>query len=307
MITIQIITKNNESTIFKTLDSLKRLSAEIVVADLGSTDKTIDICKQFNVKIFKVNFDYNFSDIRNRIVTSSANDWQLLIHPWEALAEGHETIIKALNSHDNYRLMVLSGDLLMKELRLWRKSSGVSFKHPVYENIEPNNGKVLNVMIYAKSGNLGYQFDILQRWKDKEPTSPEPDYYLACTNLVYHKYDDFIRLGEHYLFLKKNNDESVLMTHYYLAMVYCYIRNNPKKAIENIIECIAVEPTMAEFWCLLGDIYFRLKEFSRANDFYQNAIIAGNKRLADDYLPMELSKYDEYPNKMLQAIKNLNL
>jgi glycosyltransferase involved in cell wall biosynthesis len=303
MITIQILTKNNESTIFKTLDSLKLLPAEIIVADIGSTDKTIEICKQFGAKTFQVKFDYDFSDIRNKIVGNSINDWQLLIHPWEALAEGHETIIKALNSNSNYKLMILSNDLSIKELRLWRKSSSVRFERPVFENIEPNQGKILNAMIYAENSHLGYQFDILQRWKDKEPTSPEPDYYLACANLVFRKYDDFIRTAEHYLFLKNTSDESVLMTHYYLAIVYCYIRNNPKKAIENIIECIAVEPTMAEFWCLLGDIYLRLKEFNRAKDFYQNALIAGNKRQTDDSLPMELSKYDEYPNKM---IKNLS-
>ena len=26
--------------------------------------------------------------------------------------------------------------------------------------------------------------------------------------------------------------------------------------VKNILSCINVKPTMAEFWCLLGDIYF---------------------------------------------------
>ena len=41
-----IITKNNEETIEKTFQSLKRLTSEIIVVDGSSIDKTVDILKK---------------------------------------------------------------------------------------------------------------------------------------------------------------------------------------------------------------------------------------------------------------------
>lgn len=55
MITIQILTKNNEKTIVTTLESLRSINANIIIGDYGSTDGTLEICKKFNVKVKKIN------------------------------------------------------------------------------------------------------------------------------------------------------------------------------------------------------------------------------------------------------------
>lgn len=302
MITTQILTKNNEKTIERTLQSLKSLPTEIIIADLGSTDKTIEICKDLGANIFTVKFDYNYSSIRNLIVKQSKTEWQMMIHPWEALDEDVRQIKEALSHTENCKLLVLKGDLLTKELRLWRKGTAV-FDRPVYENLEPTVGKTLNVMVYSDiAGGLGMTHEILMQWKERFPLSAEPDYYLACTYLMHRKYDDFLRVAEHYLFLKNTSDESVLLLRYYLSLVNCYIKRNPNKSLTNIMECIGSKPLMAEFWCMLGDIYLHMKEFERATSFYQNAILMGSKRDPNDEMPMELSKYDEYPQKMITAI-----
>jgi tetratricopeptide (TPR) repeat protein len=296
MITTQILTKNNEATIERTLESLKGVPGEIVVADLGSTDNTVEICKKHGAKVFSAKLKHDYSALRNLIVEQSKNEWQMYLKPWECFSE------LTLKPVENSRFFVLTGDILTKELRLWKKGTA-RFERPVYESLEPGTGKPLDVYLWGEvNAGLGQTQEILTKWKMEEPLAPEPDYYLACTYLMHRQNDDFIRLAEHYLFQKNASDESVLMIRYYLAMVYCYVKRNPVQSLNNIMECIAAQPMMAEFWCMLGDIYLHMKEFERAKIFYQNAIDMGSQRKLDDTMPMELPKYEDYPKKMIEAV-----
>lgn len=55
-ITCIILTKNEEKNLFNCLNSIKDLAERIVIVDSGSTDKTLDIAKDFNCDIFKHEF-----------------------------------------------------------------------------------------------------------------------------------------------------------------------------------------------------------------------------------------------------------
>ena len=72
-----------------------------------------------------------------------------------------------------------------------------------------------------------------------------------------------------------------------------------------IVPCIVKNPTMAEFWCLLADIFYAINDCEKALCFYENAKILGSRRLKSCDYPMEISKYQEYPNKMIEACKSL--
>ena len=74
-----------------------------------------------------------------------------------------------------------------------------------------------------------------------------------------------------------------------------------ENAVKSLIPCLAEKPTNGEFWCLLGDIYYCLKDYERAKSFYENAKILGSRRLNDDDYPMEISKYKEYPEKLIKS------
>lgn len=54
--TVAIISKNEEATISKLLESIKGVD-DIVLVDTGSTDKTIEIAKSYGVRVFENKFD----------------------------------------------------------------------------------------------------------------------------------------------------------------------------------------------------------------------------------------------------------
>lgn len=77
MLSVIVLTKNEESRIKACLESVK-WADEIVVVDNGSKDKTLQIAKNYTNKIFKFeNNDYAF--FRNKAFEKSLGDWVLYV------------------------------------------------------------------------------------------------------------------------------------------------------------------------------------------------------------------------------------
>jgi tetratricopeptide (TPR) repeat protein len=128
----------------------------------------------------------------------------------------------------------------------------------------------------------------------------EPQYYKSCVYLSQRKYREFIGCANHYLFKGKPGSMPYVMTKYYLGMVHCYVNKDYHQASKNVFECIATKPLMAEFWCLLGDIYHSLDIYDKAYSFYENAMILGSRRLKNDDWPFQIDKYKKHPESMMK-------
>ena len=81
-----VLSKNNDNTIRKTLQSLI-LFDDVVVYDNGSTDQTMDIAKEFtNVNLIEGEFK-GFGWTKNNAVSFSKNDWVIIIDSDEVIDE----------------------------------------------------------------------------------------------------------------------------------------------------------------------------------------------------------------------------
>jgi tetratricopeptide (TPR) repeat protein len=115
------------------------------------------------------------------------------------------------------------------------------------------------------------------------------------------KYEEFLRMANQFLFHHKEGGISSYMTRYYCSLVYCYFYKNYDLTISSLIPCIEKNPLMAEFWCLLGDAeYYISQNYDKAKEHYENAIILGSRRSKEDDWSLEISKYKEYPEKMIK-------
>ena len=61
LISACLITKNNQRTLAECLASLYRYNFEIVIADTGSTDKTVEIARQFTDKVYHFDWVNDFA------------------------------------------------------------------------------------------------------------------------------------------------------------------------------------------------------------------------------------------------------
>lgn len=307
LLTIHLIIQNNENTIEHCLESLRPLNADLLVGDIGCKDKTIDICKLYDARIVRLSLNDDLSQVRNKMSEEAKSRWNIYIEPWETMLSGHQAILNLLPLPPNvYKISVLQGDVLTKQNRIWHKDYSKKFINPVYEVI-PGEFQEIPTYISVGQHQDNLKLDLVKKWVEKYPLANEPVYYMACTFLAEKNWDSFINYANIYLHQEKTESATVFMTHYYCAMVTCYIKKDYQTSINHLIPCISKKPTMAEFWCLLGDCYYAARDYERATTFYENAIILGSRRLANDDYPMEISKYQEYPDKMIKACEQIKM
>ncbi len=298
---INIITMNHQQTIERCLDSISCFE-NINIVDLNSSDNTISLCgKKYTVKQYK-----NIKDI-SRIINENldANKWNLILYGNEVLMKGLEELKEICSSKEqlSFNVKILYKNTVNQELRLWNKN--LTFKNPVCETVEDekslNSKSILFKSLDCDNENFLIKKNIIEEWKKNEPLNLEVYYYEAMNELMLKNYNKFIALSVYYLKQKSSGFSSALLC-YYLAIVYGSILNDWNKAIQFMASCIDYDPTVAEFWCFLGDIYFNLNQKIKALSFYENALILGKKRKSTNAWSIDVSKYKIYPEKMIKAI-----
>ncbi|MCX5782802.1 MAG: glycosyltransferase family 2 protein [Elusimicrobia bacterium] len=169
MISVVIVTKNEELNIKRCIDSLVDWVDEILVLDSKSEDKTRDIIKNYNSKKIKLHVVEwkGYGATKNYGLELATGDWILSIDADEAVTE--ELKVEILNSVKNTekegyyipRLLFFCGKKIRYggcypdyNLRLIRKGKGKYSDIPVHERILINGPKgYLKNLLYHYSYN----------------------------------------------------------------------------------------------------------------------------------------------------------
>lgn len=293
MLTVQILINNNEKTIEKALKSILLLECDILVGNLGCNDRTPEICLDYGAIVTPLSLNDNFSKVRNNMIQEG---WNLYLEPWEVLAVGHEKISE-VEKDGAYLFQVFQDNIITKQIRLW--NNDIKFRNPVYEALDDNSATEMGCVIYSQARPITKKIeDILDKWKKDNPTASEPLYYQTFDSLRTKNYDKFIASAEHYLLLDSTSMSATVLR-YYLATIELYHKKDAQKSVRNILCCLITNPLMAEFWCMLGDVYYKSKKYANAKIYYENAILMGSRRSSKDKWPIEISKYKEYPTSMI--------
>ncbi len=93
-ISVVIITKNEAHIIASTIKSVQLVSDDIVIVDNGSTDNTINICKNLNTHVIETNWE-GYGITKNKGIKAAKNDWILSLDADEALDEELQKILLA--------------------------------------------------------------------------------------------------------------------------------------------------------------------------------------------------------------------
>lgn len=143
-ITLSMIVKNEESTLPRCLNSVQGVVDEIVIVDTGSTDRTIEIAKSFNAKVFQLEWSNDFSAARNFALKNSNGDFILYMDADEELSTSSINLIQKL-SHRKERIgyfcTIKSLDDYSKQtnsiryVRFFRNSPEIKFSGKVHEQI----------------------------------------------------------------------------------------------------------------------------------------------------------------------------
>jgi glycosyltransferase involved in cell wall biosynthesis len=157
LISIVIITRNEEANIARTLESVKPLvdqgNGEIVVVDSGSTDSTLEIAKTYKARVFSESWK-GYAQQKNSALAKANGDWVLSLDGDEelesALAEEILLTLQRQSIHTGFwiprknfflgRWIKHGGYWPDPKLRLFRKGLGEFEDRLVHEDIRLAHG-----------------------------------------------------------------------------------------------------------------------------------------------------------------------
>jgi len=108
MLSVTIITKNEETNLRRCLESV-RFADEIIVLDSGSTDNTLAIAKEYTSKVYSSDWP-GYGKQKQRALDYATGTWVLNLDADESVSpELKEAILAAMkkNTHDAYRIPIL--------------------------------------------------------------------------------------------------------------------------------------------------------------------------------------------------------
>lgn len=108
LLTIVILTKNEEKTIKQVIENAQKCVADILVIDSGSTDKTVDIANACGAEVVFREWDNDFSAQRNFALQHVKTPWVLYLDADEfldtELIDSIQTVLKR-NENKQYSMM----------------------------------------------------------------------------------------------------------------------------------------------------------------------------------------------------------
>jgi glycosyltransferase involved in cell wall biosynthesis len=192
-LSVGIITFNAEADILKCLTSIWYAADEIVIGDTGSTDRTKEVARAFDVYGRKVRIidipsvsedPDGFAGARNRVLQASTGDWFLWIDADETLV-GAEGLWKYLE-HDGgvYTGFVLRQNHLQldcpnsfdRPVRLFRRRPDIQFYGCIHEQPQMGdcNGDILPTLeiLDVQIAHTGYLTEGVRLWKMRARNLP---------------------------------------------------------------------------------------------------------------------------------------
>lgn len=286
---ITVIITTNSGKINTTIESIEKINPKQVI--IGSY-----VPLKNSIQLTGINHSQNL----NKLIELAKNDWIFYLKDSEQIIEYNAELD---DSNNICACMILNKDVIVKETRIWNRNSKAQFKNPVFEKLNLDPTQVLDVTIYQEQmPDISKKVDL---WKRNNPLAIDAYYYKSFIALSEKKFEEFKSLITHYLFNTKKLDIPHIMSRYYLSFVQGMIESNIDDAIKNLTLCLSENPLMAEFWCLLGDLFVKINKFEEAIIFYENAMVLGSRRLKLDFWPIHISKYYEYPNEMISQCKKV--
>lgn len=156
MLSVIIITKNEENNIRRCLESV-RFADEIIVIDSGSTDTTVEIAREFTSHVFVMDWQ-GYGVQKQRALDKATGDWVLNLDADESLSDSLQADVQRViqeNAADGYRVpirMCFYGKPLRysysptRHIRLFKRKGAFYSPILVHENISlPESAHILQL------------------------------------------------------------------------------------------------------------------------------------------------------------------
>jgi len=139
-LSVCLIARDEAQFIEQCLASVQPIAHQIILVDTGSSDRTVELARQFGPEIHQFTWCDDFSAARNAALAHATGDWVLAIDADEELSEAARTqLLRELNQKSAlaFRLPIADagqeGEGCSYVPRLFRNAPGIHFRGRIHE------------------------------------------------------------------------------------------------------------------------------------------------------------------------------
>ena len=276
MLSLCMITRNEEQFLASCLRSVRALVDEIILTDTGSVDRTKDIARSYGAKIYEFEWADDFSAARNLSLSKASGEWIFSLDADEIIAERDHQEIKRLTcaaasactafslvtrnyTHDPHQVGWESNDgwyrheeagcgwIPTEKVRLFPRHPKIRYEYPVHEMVEPS--------LHCQGVEI------------KSCDVPIHHYGPLAVDKDKLKMQAYYRMGKNKL--GQAGDQATALRE--LAIQAALI-GKTEEAVELWAKFVALIPDNPEAFVHLGTAYFQLKNYKAALRASQKAL-----------------------------------
>jgi glycosyltransferase involved in cell wall biosynthesis len=303
------LTKNNSDTIKNSIESYRDIADEIIIVDTGSTDDTIQICKDLGCEVYEIFYEGNISLTKNNALSKTHYPYILFLDPNESFErnltlDDKKYLKNIMENSDIEGIKFLTHNIDDQQfinlfdsynLRFFVNNPKLSYSRKIYEVLkidgrEPRVGMCDNLILaytgYSKKRSLEKTMQsivILDSIDNKETM----DYFYISRD--YFERDNYLKCNEYCdLFFSQSDYKDVVKNSEIAYLAYIYKFNcvqrlvNNKQEKRNTLKTLLDE--MMEGISFIPSVYYEYGLYELDEDFNS----------AYDYLVKSISMNNEF-------------
>jgi GT2 family glycosyltransferase len=298
-VSLTVIARNEENNLPHCLASVAGVFDEVVVVDTGSTDRTVEIAREFGARVFDFGWIDDFSAARNEALAHATGDYAFwldaddVIEPDEL--EKLKVILAALRVGEDAGYVVrckcdpspdgTGGDTVVDHVRLFPLRPGVRWSYRVHEQILPSlrEAKIPVRWTDVTVRHTGYVDKALRERKlerdtrllllelDEKPGHPFVCFNLGCIAIERRRWDEALEFFYKSLASSVPTDSIVRKIFAQIARAH-QMKGNSQAALGACERGLAVYPEDAELWFRKGIVHRHRGESALAESCWRRIL-----------------------------------
>jgi len=280
ILSLCIITKDNEKHLSNSLQIMKEFVDEILIVDIGSKDSTVDIAKRAGANVYQIEWKNDYSEAKNICFEKADGRWILFLNGNEMILSDQLKKVYSFLDNPNVEAYLLHLEHPIKKhrisspvesMRLIRNRKEYSYKYKAFERISDellSNIQDAGIQIIQQSNDstpnkIDMRTLLLEEDINENPQDGYLQYMYGIELLNIHKYEEAI------IYFQKScknvNFDYLYSPHLFKCLGWALIYTKRyEKSLEILEEGIKEFPFYTDLLVLRGEIKKHFKQYKDA-------------------------------------------
>jgi len=286
MITLSLamIVKNEEKVLARCLDSIKDIVDEIIIVDTGSTDKTVEIAKEYTSDVHYFEWIDNFAVARNFAFSKATCDYTMWLDADDYFEESEQQKLLELKKTLDTSIDVATlkynlafdefGNVTMSNYRerIVKRERNFKWEEPVHECITPA-GKIQRFEIAVTHGKKDrtHSHRNIDIYEKQTNLSARGTFYYARELHTHNRLEDAITQFEKFLNSGEGWKEDNITACFDLHNIYRSL-GKKQKGLTYLFQTFIYDLPRARNCCKIGEYFMDKQDYRQAVYWYELAL-----------------------------------